>query len=111
VSDLFLKRTKRLKVDLGDLKDEKESLSNFLHSKLKLDVTSSGNKVLVDSENLSPKELKKSVNKFIYHKNLMNRYWVGLEKGVVKVNKFKRPEKHEKRKGKKTAPSTIKHGW
>jgi len=111
VSDLLLKRKKRLKVDLGELEDEKESLSSFLHSKLKLEVTSSGNKVSVNSENLPPKELKKLVNKFIYHKNLMNRYWVALEKGVVKINKFKRSEKHEKRKGKKTAPSTIKHGW
>ena len=98
-------------MDLGELKDEKESLSSFLRSKLKVDVTLSGNKVLVDSENLSSKELKRMVNKFVYHRNLMNKYWVALESGVVKINKFKLSEKKEKRKKKGTPPSTIKHGW
>jgi len=98
-------------VDLGELKDERESLSSFLRSKLKVDVTSSGNKVLVDSENLSPQELKRMVNKFVYHRNLMNKYWVALESNVVKINKFKHAEKKEKRKRKGTPPSTIKHGW
>jgi hypothetical protein len=108
---LFLRRKKKLKVDLGELKDERESLSTFLRSKLKVDVTSSGNKVLVDSENLSSKELKRMVNKFVYHRSLMNKYWVGLESGVIKINKFKRSEKKEKGKRKGTPPSTIKHGW
>jgi len=98
-------------VDLGELEDERESLSSFLRSKLKVDVTSSGNKVLVDSENLSSKELKRLVNKFVYHRNLMNKYWVALEGGVVKINKFKGAAKQEKRKKEATPPSTIKHGW
>ena len=108
---MFLRRKRKLKVDLGELKDERESLSSFLRSKLKVDVTSSGNKVLVDSENLSPQELKRLVNKFVYHRNLMNKYWVALESNVVKINKFKHAEKKEKRKRKGTPPSTIKHGW
>jgi hypothetical protein len=111
LSDLFLRRKRKLKVDFGELEEERESLSSFLHSKLKVDVTSSGNKVLVDSENLSPKELKRLVNKFVYRRNLMNKYWVALESGVVKINKFKRAEKKEKRKKKGTTPSTIRHGW
>ena len=98
-------------MDLGELEDERESLSSFLRSKLKVDVTSSGNKVLVNSENLSSKELKRMVNKFVYHRNLNNKYWVALESDVVKINKFKRSEKHEKRKKKGTPPSIIKHGW
>ena len=108
---MFLRRKSKLKVDLGELEDERESLSSFLHSKLKVDVTSSGNKVLVNSENLSPQELKRLVNKFVYHRNLMNKYWVALESGVVKINKFKRAKKNEKRKRKGTTPSTIRHGW
>ena len=103
-------RKKKLEVDLGELKDEREPLSTFLHSKLKVDVTSKRNKVLVDSENLSPKELKRMVNKFVYHRNLMNKYWVALEGGVVRINKFKHSEKQKKSK-KGTPPSTIKHGW
>ena len=98
-------------MDLGELEDERESLSSFLHSKLKVDVTSSGNKVLVDSENLPSKELKRMVNKFIYHRNLMNKYWVALESSVVKIKTFNRSETKKKRKKKGTPPSTIKHGW
>jgi hypothetical protein len=84
-------------VDLGELKDEKESLSDFLSSKLKIDVTSSGNKLFVDSEKLSAKELERLVNKFVYHQNLMDKYWVGLERGVVKIEKFEHLKKKEKR--------------
>jgi hypothetical protein len=108
---LFLRRKRKLKVDLGELEDERESLASFLRSKLKVDVASNGNKVLVDSENLSPEELKKLVNKFVYRRNLMNKYWVALEGSVVKINKFKHAEKKEKRKSKGTPPSIIKHGW
>lgn len=108
---MFLRRKRKLKVDLGELEDERESLSSFLRLKLKVDVTSNGNKVLVDSENLSPEELKKLVNKFVYRRNLMNKYWVALESDVVKINKFKHVEKKEKRKRKGTPPSIIKHGW
>jgi len=108
---LFLRRKRKLRVDLGELEDEKESLSSFLRARLEADVTSSGNKVLVDTENLSLEELKRLVNKFVYRRNLMNKYWVALESGVVKINKFKRSEKKEKREKKGTPPSTIEHGW
>ena len=108
---MFLRRKRELKVDLSELEDEREPLSSFLRSKLKVDVASKGNKVLVDSENLSSKELRRIVNKFVYRRNLMNKYWVALESGVIKINKFKHAEKKEKRKSKGIPPSTIKHGW
>lgn len=108
---MFLRKKRKLKVDLGELEEETESLSSFLRSKLKVDIISNGNKVLVDSENLSRRELKRMVNKFIYRRNLMNQYWVALESNVVKIKKFKRSEKKEKRKKKLTPPSTVKHGW
>ena len=99
-------------MDLGELENERETLSDFLRAKLKVDITSKGNKVLVvGGENLPPKELKRLVNKFVYHRNLNHKYWVALESDLVKINKFKRSEKHEKRKTKGTPPSTIKHGW
>ena len=111
LSNLFLRRKKKLKVDLGELKDERESLSSFLRSKLKVGVTSSDSKVFIDSENLSSKELKRFVNKFVYRRNLNNKYWVALEGDVIKINKFKHSEKRGKQKGKGTPPSIIKHGW
>ncbi len=108
---MFRRRKRKLRVDLSELENERETLSDFLRAKLKVDITSSGNKVLVDSENLPQKELKRLVNKFVYHRNLNHKYWVALESNLVKINKFKRSEKHEKRKEKGTPPSTIKHGW
>jgi hypothetical protein len=98
-------------VDLGELEDERKSLSRFLRTPLKVEVASDDNSILIDSEKLSPEELKRLVNRFIYHQNLNNKYWVTLEGSVVKINMFKGAEKHKKRKKKATPPSTIKHGW
>jgi hypothetical protein len=107
---LFLRRERKLEVDLRELKDERESLSSFLGSKLEAKVSLMENKLFVYSDLLSPSELKRLVNKFVYHKNLNHQYWVGLEGDVVKVNKFKHSDKKEKQKEGIT-PSTIKHGW
>jgi hypothetical protein len=107
---LFLRRNGKLKVDLGELESERESLSSFLRSKLDVAVTLRGNKLLVDSDFSSSSELKRLVNKFVYHRNLNHKYWVALENGVVKINKLERSEKKGKQK-KGTVPSTIKHGW
>jgi hypothetical protein len=96
---------------LGELQDEREPLSSFLSSSLKVDVTSSGNKLLVDSEELSSQELERLVKKFVYHRNLNKMYWVALEGGAVKINKFKAVKKPEKRNKEAIPPSIIKHGW
>ena len=66
-------------------------------------------KLYVNSETLAAKELKRVVNKFVYHQNLNHTYWVGLEGDVVKINRFKHSKKKGEKKG--TVPSTIKHGW
>ena len=107
---LFLRGNKKLTVDLGELKDECEALSSFLSSKLKVNVTSNGNKIFVDSNSSLSNELKRLVNKFVYRRRLNHKYWVALEDDVVKVNKFKRFEK-KKKEEKGPIPSTIKHGW
>jgi hypothetical protein len=108
---LFLRRKRKLRIDMGDLEAESKSLSGFLRSKLKIDVAASGNKLSLDSENLTSKELRRLVNKFIYHRNLMNKYWVAVKGNSVEIKKLRRPEKHEKRKKEETPPSIIKHGW
>jgi len=108
---LFSWWKKKLKVDLGELEDEREALSSFLRTKLEVETTSDGNNVLVDSQKLTLQELKRLVSKFIYHRHLNNEYWVALEGGAVRINKFKGAKKSEKRKKKVTPPSTIKHGW
>ena len=108
---MFLRRKKKLRVDLGELEDERESLASFLRSTLKVDVTSNDHNLLVYSAELSSQGLKRLVNKFVYHRNLNNKYWVALEGGGVKITRFKGVEKSQKRKTKGTPPSTIKHGW
>jgi hypothetical protein len=110
-ANLFLRRKKKLRIDLGDLEAESESLSGFLRSKLKIEVTASGNKLSIESGNLTSKELRRLVNKFIYHRNLMSKYWVAAKGNGVEVRKLGHSEKHEERKKKATPPSTIKHGW
>ena len=104
-----------LHVDLGDLQNEKERLSLFLHQKLKVNITSNLNKLVVDSDALSPKELERIVNKFVYHQNLNSTHWVSLEGRVVKINTFKnishakKPEKYKKKNA--GASSTITQSW
>ena len=108
---MLFRRENKLKVDLGELQGESERLSCFLRLSLKVNVASSGNRLLIYSDKLSSEELKGIVSKFVYHRNLNNTYWVALESGVVKINKFKGVKKHEKRKKEGTQPSIITHGW
>ena len=97
-------------MNLGELKDERESLASFLRTALKVEVSSQENNVLVDSEKSSPQELQRLVNKFIYHRKLNNKYWTSLEGGTVRINNFK-VAKSEGPKKKGIQPATIKHGW
>ena len=111
LSTLLFRRKNKLKVDLGELHDEREYLSSFLRSSLKIDVTSNGNELLVDSDELSPQELKRTVRKFVYHRNLNNTYWVALENDVVKIHKFKSNTKKPKKRKKGETPSMFPHGF
>jgi hypothetical protein len=46
---LFLWWKRKLKVDLGELEDERESLSRFLRTTLKVEVASDDNSISIDS--------------------------------------------------------------
>ncbi len=105
------RRKNKLKVDLGELHDERDNLSSFLSSSLKTDVTLNGSELLVDSEDLSSQELKRTVRKFVYHRNLNNTYWVALESGVVKIHMFKSSNKKPKKRKKGATPSIFSHGF
>jgi len=107
---LFSWRKKKLRVDVGDLMDEKDSLASYLRLTLKVEVACDARSVLVCSEDLSLEDLKKLVNKFVYHQRLNNKYWVALESGVVRISKFKEATKKKQSK-EALPPSTIKHGW
>jgi hypothetical protein len=97
-------------VDLGDLQSEKENLLNFLSSHFKIDSSPSPEGLNLKVEDVSPTELERIVNKFVYHRNLNSTHWVALEKNVVKINRFKHSEKTKKNKNPIT-PSIITHGW
>ena len=108
---MLFRRKNKLKVDLGELHDEREHLSSFLHSSLKVDVTSNGNELLVDSDELSPQELKRTVRKFVYHRKLNNTYWVALESDVVRIQRFKSNTKKPKKHKKGESPAMFPHGF
>ena len=101
---------KTLQVDWGELHDEKDKLTSFLDCKLKVNLTYSQNRLSIDSEEVSPEDLERAVNKFVYHQNLNRLYWVALEGRTVKINKFKNAKKPEKRNKNPTSP-TFAHGF
>ena len=85
-----------LQVDLGDLQNEKENLTNFLQLHLKVPIPQVEKKLTFDSEKVSLQELQHAVNKFVYHRDLNNTHWVSVEGTTVKINKFKVIEKKDK---------------
>jgi hypothetical protein len=94
------------------LQNEKEHLSSFLQSKLKVSVSPSRNKLTVKSEKLSVKELHHVVTKFIYHRNLNSTHWVSIDGTTVKVNRFKsKSKKKEKRKENTSPHQTALQSW
>ena len=101
---LFFKRKNKqqakFQVDLGDLQSEKEHLSSFLQSNLKeVSVVSAGDKLGVNSIELSGQDLKRAVTKFVYHRNFNTTHWVSTEGKTVKINRFKNaPKKKDKHK-------------
>jgi hypothetical protein len=102
----------KLQIDLGGLNPQKEELSKFLQSKLKLEVTLIENKMLVDSEKTTPQELQRVITKFIYHHNLNNAHWVSVEGKNVKINNFKNAATKKQEKDKKTAPhASLTQSW
>jgi hypothetical protein len=107
VSELF-SSGKKLKIELGELEDQKDLLSEFLRQTPNLKVTSESHRLLIDPAS-SPEVVERRVQKFIYHQHLNNTYWASLERGAIKIHKFKQKKNEEKKRT--TPPSTIKHGW
>ena len=99
-----------VKVDMGDLDEEKESLAKFLQSQFKLDSTIIREGLELSMDNVSTFALARNVTKFVYRKHLNGTHWVDVKNNVVRINRFKHQEKGKKNKHPVTA-STIKHGW
>jgi len=100
------RKQNELKVDLGDLQNEKENLTNFLQLHLKVPVSQVEDKVTVNSEKVSVQELQHVVTKFVYHRDLNNTHWVSVDDATVRINRFEvieKKEKHEKEPPHQTA--------
>jgi hypothetical protein len=100
----------RLQVDVGDLQNEEEGLSNFLQSNLNVFVASIENKLIMNSEKLSVLELQQAVAKYVYRHNLSRTHWVSVQDKTVKINRFKGAKKKEKHK-KSTPHQNITQSW
>ena len=105
------RRQIELQVDLGDLQNEKEHLLSFLQSKLKVSVTPIKNKLTVNSEKLSARELQRVVTKFVYRRKFNNTHWVSIEGTVVKINRFKGTAKKTKEHEKSSLHQTATQSW
>jgi hypothetical protein len=97
-----------VKVNLADLRGEKESLAKFLLKHFKLNSSPNTEGLELNDEVLSY-ALAKMVNKFLYSKRLNLTHWVSVENNVVKINKFN--FKKEKKNKHPVTASTIRHGW
>ena len=105
------RRQIELQVDLGDLQNEKEHLSSFLQSNLKVSVAPIENKLTVNSEKLSVQELQRVVTKFVYHCNFNSTHWVAIEGTTVKINRFKGVAKKKEKHKKNTLHQTATQSW
>jgi predicted proteasome-type protease len=93
------------------LQNEKEHLSSFLQSNLKVSVAPVANKLVVHSEKLSAQELQRVVTKFVYHRNFSNTHWVSIKGTNVKINRFKGNAKKTEKHKKSTPHQTAAQSW
>ncbi|MCW4018561.1 MAG: hypothetical protein NWF00_07800 [Candidatus Bathyarchaeota archaeon] len=108
---LFGHKSNKLQVDLGDLEDQQEKLSQFLESHLKVTVKSERNKLGIEPETTDPKELQRVVTKFIYHRNLNGTHWASTDGNVIKIRRFKGTAKKPKKKEKNATHETLPQSW
>jgi hypothetical protein len=93
------------------LQNEKEHLSSFLQSNLKISVAPVENKLVVHSEKLSVQELQPVVTKFVYHRNFSNTHWVSIKGTTVKINRFKGTAKKTEKHKKSMPHQTAAQSW
>ncbi len=104
-------RKSKLQVDLGDLGEHSTQLAEFLQSNLKVDVTLSFGKLVVDSDEATGQELQRLVTKFIYKRNLNSTHYASLDDGTVKIRRFKEEKKPQKKSKHPTSPAKFAHGF
>ena len=65
----------------------------------------------INSENVSARELRRVVIKFIYHRNLNLTHWVSIKGATVKINRFKDTSKKKEKHKKDSLHQTAMQSW
>jgi hypothetical protein len=100
-----------VKVDVGDLNEEKEKLADFLRIQFKLNSSVTPKGLEMNEEDVSSCSLAVMVKKFLSRKNLSNTHWVSIENKVVKINRFKRTAKEQEKHKKSSPHQNITQSW
>jgi hypothetical protein len=94
-------------IDIGELKSERDDLSEFLKSKLRASIITKENILVINSEKVfSSKDAKTFVKRFLHHKGLSKNYRVIEEKELVRITERKNVGKRKAEK-KGTEPSSY----
>ena len=101
----------KLQVDLGDLQNEKEHLTNYLQLHLKVLASSDKDKLIVNSENVTLSGLHHAVKKFIYSRGHGATHYISIEGSTVKINRFKGHEKKKEKHDKGSVHQTVTQSW
>jgi acyl-CoA thioesterase len=108
---LFKRKSNQLKIDLGDLQNEQEKLVAYLQTHYKIDTATDKHGLTINTTGTSLTDLKKAVNKFIYHQKLNSTHWISLEPDCVKINKFNTKKSKTKKQKKTAQPASITQTW
>ena len=95
-------------IDLSEIKEERDYLTDFLKSKIRGSVAVRGESLVLDAgeEKLLVKNVKTFVKRFLHQRGLSEAYRVIEEGDVIRVTKRKhREERRVKEKG--TEPSSY----
>ena len=97
-------------IDIGELKNERDELSEFFKSKLRASIIAKDKMLVITSEEtLSAKDVKEHVKRFLHQKGLSEIYRVIEEKEVLRIIERKkvRKQKPEKKGIEPTSYDTL----
>lgn len=102
---------KELHVELGDLQKEKDNLTDFIQTHLKVTVSQSPDKLAVEGDKLSLQELAQVVNKFVYHRNLNSTHYVFASGSTVQIKRFEHDKKKKEKHKHEPARQNAVQSW
>jgi hypothetical protein len=103
--------SKKIQIDLGDVKDKKDKLQAFLEQHLKIAVTTEKDKLAVESDKITQTDIFMAVKKFVYHHGLNNTHYVSSEVSVVKIKRLEGSDKKKEKKKKEAPHQTEVQTW